>query len=562
MKSHKFVDAMAINTIEEGFTHRARDLVREKHMRKIISHRTVLTTLFLCLFAHGYRFANNILSHDALLEVVQDDSAWQIALGRIMNPVLILLRGGICSPWLICFLETAWLILTVCFLADLLDIRSAARITVLSGIVVCSHAFISTNAAFLQCADFYAFALFMSVLGVWLMKKGGMLKTVAGIICLVLCLGTYQAYICVTLALIVMLAIRSLSDGEYWHSTARNLFKFALILFASAFLYLVGWKMLQRILGIWTADTYNGMAHLGDFSDISFVSVIITCYKNFLKFFTNPTPFSTMTFRNINMSILWEWLIRLVNAAIFVKLGINLYKVNRKNRYAGSSDGGLRQQWICGNILMIFLIVVFPLCCNFVCLMSKGMEHDLMTFAFIFPYILAIMFDDNAAELDSSPRINTSNVSTHSVRRLIRYATPILLSVIIWSNVVYANQTYYKKSLQEQSAISLMTRIVNDIEHHEGYIPGVTQVAFIGSFENSPYTVELSGFTDITPYGMGRTALTYFGTDYAMLKYVINVNMNLTRVDDLNAEMSSMPCYPVDGSINYIGDILIIKISD
>ncbi|MBD5493696.1 MAG: hypothetical protein HDR12_04790, partial [Lachnospiraceae bacterium] len=322
MKSHKFVD-----TIEKGFMHWARDLVHEKHMRKIISKRTVLTTLFFCLFAHGYRFANNILSHDALLQVVQNDSAWQIALGRIMYPVLILLRGGICTPWLICALETVLLILTVCFLADLFDICSDSRLVVLSGIVVCSHTFISANAAFLQCADFYAFALFMSVLGVWLMKKGGIFNTVAGIICLVLCLGTYQAYICVTLALIVMIAIRRLSDGEYWHSIARNLFKYALVLFATAFLYLAGWKILQRIFGIWTADTYNGMAHLGDYSDISFVSVIITCYKNFFGFFINPRPFSTMTFRNINMSILWKWLIRLVNAVIFVKLGINMYRI-------------------------------------------------------------------------------------------------------------------------------------------------------------------------------------------------------------------------------------------
>lgn len=531
-------------------------------MRKIISKRTILTTLFFCLFAHGYRFANNILSHDALLEVVQDDSAWQIALGRIMHPILILLRGGICSPWLICIMETAWLILTVCFMADLLNIHSGAHLAALAGIVVCSHAFISTNAAFLQCADFYALALFMSVLGVWLMKKGGMFETDIGIICLFICLGTYQAYICVTLALIVMIAIRGLSDGEHWHSTVRNLFKYALVLFASAFLYLVGWKTLQYILGIWTADTYNGMAHLGDYSDISFVSVIITCYKNFVDFFINPRFFSTMTFRNINMSILWKWLIRLVNAAIVVKLVINLYRVSRKNRYDGNSDSELRRQWICRNILMLFLIVVFPLCCNFVCLMSRGMEHDLMTFAFICPYILAIMFDDNKAEMNGSPGLNTSDVSTGSMRWFISYATPILLSVIIWSNAVYANQTYYKKSLQEQSAISMMTRIVNDIEHRDGYVPGATPVAFIGSFENSPYTMELSGFTDITPYGMGHTALTYFGTDYAMLKYVINVNMNLTRIDELDEEMHSMPCYPANGSVDFIGDVLIIKISD
>lgn len=538
-------------TIGKGFTYRSRDLVHEKYMRKIISPRTVLPTLFFCLLAHGYRFSNSILSHDALLEVIQDDSAWQIALGRITHPILIFIRGGICSPWLICFLETAWLILAVCLLADLFALRSMTHLTVLSGIVVCSHAFISTNAAFIQCADFYAFALCMSVLGMWLMKQNSILKNVAGIICLVLCLGTYQAYICVTLALVVMFAMCRLIDGESWRSILRDLFKCALVLFVSALLYFIGWKILQRILGIWTADTYNGMAHLGDYSEVSFAAVFIACYKNFFNFFTNPTPFSTMTFRNINLSILWKWLIRFVNASIFLSLGINLYRINRQNRNAGHNDKESKYQRICGNILMLLLIVVFPLCCNFVCLMSKGMEHDLMTFAFICPYIFAIMVDDKAM-----------TVTSNRMRWFINHATPILLSVIIWSNAVYANQTYYKKSLQEQSAISLMTRIVNDIERYEGYIPGVTPVAFVGSFENSPYTTELAGFTDIMPYGMGRTALTYIGTDYAMLKYVLNVHMNLTRVSDLDAETASMPCYPADGSINYVGDVLIIKISE
>lgn len=537
--------------MEKGFTHRTRDLVHGKEMRKIINYHTVLPTLFFCLFAHGYRFSNNMLSHDALLEVVQEDSAWQISLGRITQPILIFIRGEICSPWLICFLETVWLILTVCLLADLFALRSGTHLTALSGIVVCSNTFISINAAFLHCADLYAFALFMSVLGMWFMRQNSILKTIAGIICLVLSLGTYQAYISVTLALVVMLSICGLIDGEAWQSIIRKLSQYALILIVSALLYFIEWKALQQILGIWTADTYNGMAQLGDYSEVSFVSVVITCYHNFLDFFTDPVTFSNMTFRNIHLSIVWEWLIRLVNAAVFLKLGINLYRINRQNRYVSHDNDASKHQWICGNILILLLIAVFPLCCNFVCLMSKGMEHDLMTFAYICPYIFAIMVGDKAAA-----------ASPHRMRRFISYATPILMSVIIWSNVVYANQTYYKKSLQEQSAISLLTRVVNDIERYEGYIPNVTPVAFIGSFENSPYTMELSGFTDIMQCGMGKTALTYIGTDYAMLKYVLNVPMNLTRASGLDAETASMPCYPANGAINYVGDVLIVKISE
>lgn len=39
--------------------------------------------------------ANNLFSHDSLLEIFQDDSAWQIALGRWAHPFLIFLRGGL-----------------------------------------------------------------------------------------------------------------------------------------------------------------------------------------------------------------------------------------------------------------------------------------------------------------------------------------------------------------------------------------------------------------------------------------------------------------------------------
>lgn len=44
----------------------------------------VCSAVFWYLFAHGYRFSNNMYSHDALLQIYQTDSAWQIALGRVV----------------------------------------------------------------------------------------------------------------------------------------------------------------------------------------------------------------------------------------------------------------------------------------------------------------------------------------------------------------------------------------------------------------------------------------------------------------------------------------------
>ncbi len=61
---------------------------------------------------------------------------------------------------------------------------------------------------------------------------------------------------------------------------------------------------------------------------------------------------------------------------------------------------------------------------------------------------------------------------------------------------------------------------------------------------------------------MGNTALTYVGTDYALLQFEWNVQMNLTRVDSDTKEIRQMPTYPKKGSIGYVDDVLIVKISE
>ena len=136
--------------------------------------------------------------------------------------------------------------------------------------------------------------------------------------------------------------------------------------------------------------------------------------------------------------------------------------------------------------------------------------------------------------------------------------------IIVWNNIVYSNQVYLKKELITEATISLMNRIVDDVEDYENYEPGVTKVALYGSFEDSDYVTDIDGFEDIAIYGMGKTAVTYQGVDYAMISYIINANISLDRItneEDI-AIVNEMPSYPSHGSIGYVGDILVVKISD
>ena len=198
-------------------------------------------------------------------------------------------------------------------------------------------------------------------------------------------------------------------------------------------------------------------------------------------------------------------------------------------------------------LLQIAIILLFPLGINFVCIMSKGMVHTLMIYAFCLVYVLAII----VTEKDNTKKLSIPWLVTLSA-----------VMIISWSNIVYSNQVYQKKHFQEQATLSLMTRIVYEIESTDGYIAGVTPVAISGSFEETPYIDDINAFEELVLHGMGKTSLTYSGTDYAFLNYIMNVNMNLTRISDENETVKQMPLYPAPGSVAYVDGILVIKISD
>jgi hypothetical protein len=486
-----------------------------------------------------------MFSHDSLLEIYQDDSAWQIALGRFMHPILIFLRGGITNPWLIGFCALIWLAASVYLVADILDIRNTISIILLSGVMVCNLTLISTNSAFLQEMDYYSLALFLSILGVWLCKKKSPLYIALGIAAMAISMGIYQAYISVAITLVMILLLKmTWEEGFCLKSVAKDIAVYYVSIIAAAVLFYIIWKIFLKIFGIWTADTYNGMAGLGDFSDTGIFSLIGMTYSNVLYYFWNPETFTTMEFRGQSMSVFWLYLLRLANIFIVLKLIIEVAKKDIKKKVGAGRIA-----------LQVCILALLPMGMNFVCIMSKGMEHTLMVYAFIMLYVLAIWLQDKTV-------INEN--SKNSTSKVMKAVTIITVGCVVWSNVVYANQVYLKKDLQENAMNSLMTRIVADIEDMDGYEPNVTPVAFVGSFENSPYIQELAGFEDILPYGMGKTTLTYSGTEQYFLKYELNVPMNIITLGELEQEddIINMPSYPLKGSLAYVGDVLVVKISE
>lgn len=523
----------------------------------------LVITILMCLAVHGYRFSNNIFSHDALLDVVQNDAAWEVALGRFFQPVLVFFRGTLCSPWLLCLLQSVWLALAVHLLVDVLQIRKRSTIAAVAGVVVSSETFIVLNASFLTWSDIYAFALFAAVLGVCCIEKKKILYTLLGICFLVISLATYQAYICVAITLMLMLAVLSLCRFETdWKDIIKRVLYYVVILIFAVVIYYVLWQFVRGVLGIWAAEGYNGMASVGQYGQGEIFASVLRAYENVFTYFAEPTVMTNIVFRGMKLSDIWKYALVIINA---VMVGVILYGVilvcHRQRVRQKPKAANLAFRYIC----LALALLLFPMACNFVCIMSKGMEHVLMMFGTVMLYVFAAIVAEKAecrtntdiTDAEPVPAGRFCFLRRITVSRLVFF----LLCVVVWVHFVYANQIYLKKAQQEKAAYSMLTRIVADVEDMPGYMPGITQVAISGHFEDTPCLTELSGFEDLKPYSMGKTSLTYQGTDYAMITYYLGVNMNLTRVDASDEAIKQMPLYPAEGSITEINGIIVVKIS-
>lgn len=506
---------------------------------------SVVFTTFFYLIGHSYRFFSPMLSGDSLLMVYQSDSAWEISLGRFVQPLLIFFRGGIITPYLVSVLAILWISLSVYFLADYLKIKKVISVAFTALIMSCNICILGINTAFVHFIDFYTLALFLAVLGTWLLGREKIIFTILGIFSLSVSMGIYQSYVCVGIGMVMLYFLFYIPKSDSFKTVCVKIVKYVLSFAMAAILYLVLWKVMQSVFNVWTADTYNGMASLGDYSENSLWDVLLKTYSNVFYHFWNPETFTVISFRGIPMRIVWVWMIRCCNVALVLVLILTLVYENIKNKTA-----------LWKKLLQILVFIMLPFGINFVCILSKGMEHALMIYAFTLVYIAGIKAVERFA-----PKRNDEGEN-----RVI-YCVPwavVMLSIVVvfWANIVYFNQVYMKKSMQESASQTLMNRIVHDIESMEGYVAGETPVAFWGSFERTDYIKHIENFEDVMTYGMGKTSFSYEGTEYAYLKYMMNVNMNLTRTYGDVETVINMPTYPSKGSIAYVDGIIVVKISE
>lgn len=134
-------------------------------------------------------------------------------------------------------------------------------------------------------------------------------------------------------------------------------------------------------------------------------------------------------------------------------------------------------------ILVLVLILPFGMNCIYFIAGGVGV-YDLMSYAAWFFYVFLLVC---ALRLGDIPQVPMG------LRRLVKWAAYGLVAFVLVQNVTIANTAYVKKELDANATLSTMTRVVDQLEQRDDYVPGETPVAFVGA---DPVVAEMPSFPE------------------------------------------------------------------
>jgi len=118
------------------------------------------------------------------------------------------------------------------------------------------------------------------------------------------------------------------------------------------------------------------------------------------------------------------------------------------------------------------------------------------------------------------------------------------------------------------AVVVILLRIIQRAEETDGYHPGFTPVAIIGTPEESVFSVPRKGFEHLAALD-AASANTAITSEDEMIWYCWEVlgypasfadAHILSQLKETEA-VASMPAFPLDGCCAFVGDTLVIKIN-
>ncbi len=486
------------------------------------------------LVAYMYIMTNNFLTYDSTWNIYSDQD--MIASGRQFLTYACGISSFYNLPWVNGVLAIFYLALTSVVVVEGLGIESKIGAALSGGLLVTFPAVASTF-CYIFTIDGYMLAVLLSALAFFLTdrKKWGFL---GGIVFLGVSIGIYQAYLSFTIILCILRLLLDVIEKDHLKDIWSKIWRYIVMGIGGYVFYVVTLKLMLKWKGV-ELSGYQGTDRVGSFSLEELPAGFVAAWNNFINFARWSNVLTTTEIMKYTFL-----LIALGTVILFLVLMI-------KNRTYKSI--------ICIALIMI-LCAALPFGATIVSILSPDtFFHLLMRLPWALLFIFAVAVCD---------RIRYESYKKIAISKAITSFVLLLSAMIIFQFCLMANVVAFNMNERYEKTYAMCLRIADRIEQTDGYSAD-TKVAILGGFPDATnYPATDITANDLVGYFGASGELCVNSTQkYAeFMKHYMNITI-VTIPDEEEIKLTGteafmeMPKFPAEGSVGYIGDILVIKLN-
>lgn len=482
------------------------------------------------LFAHLYKITNWLPNWDSL--VFRYDSQNMVALGRWFLPVVCSFSSFYDLPFLNGIVSIVFHALGAVCICKMLNVQK--KITAgLIGALIVSFPTVTSVMMYNYVADGYAVSFFLSTLASVYMTKQKP-RYLFSTVLIALSIGIYQAYITVTIMLVLLHLI---DDMIFKNTSLRAILKKSLYMLLSGALGVALYGIILKvILSIFSVELldYQGVNATASLSNIDFFASLYVVKETFINCFFDLSG-------GVNVYVA-------LNAFVLIFTLVYYFKCIVDNT-------------IYKNPAKIIMLIIFSVMLIFgagaLSFVNSFVDyHNLMLMGYSVFYLFFLLIYERGTE---------KNEKHAFAKCWIVFITAI---VIVTNQIVISNVSYHKSQIAYEKSYGVLVRIADRIEQTTG-AENCDKILVVGALDDSDaYSVNLTpnitGITDgyiirADDETVGQSVLVSSLNDYCGKSYKFvsgEEKKNLTQKENVK----SMKKWPSKDCVAIVDNTIVIKL--
>ncbi len=493
-----------------------------------------LSALIIGFITHIYALTNNLLTWDSMWNLYSNQD--MLSSGRPFLTYLCGISSYFNLPLVNGMLGICYLGLTAAAIAEVFCMKNPVFIVLMSGMLVTFPTIVSTI-CYMYTFDGYMLAVFLSVLA-FLVTERKKYGWIWGAVLLAASIGTYQAYISITIVLCILSLLLSLAEEDAWPVILGKIRDDLLMGAAGYALYVVSVKLMQALKQV-ELSGYSGTDRITRpvLSDIP--RGIYEAYRNFASFAVSANVLTENGF---------------MRAAFYalVLLGIILYVAAFVQR------GRLKD--IRRVALAFALAAALPLGATVVCVLFPD------TFVYLLlrmPWALLFLFVPVLAERYAA---GGWPGRLQKAAAVCQWACAVASFLMVFNFFLMSNIVYFNMNERYEKSYSLCMRIAARMEQMPEYHPWL-KVAFVGGEPDyNKYPTTEATLEALRGYYASRSDYVLDKTDsyVTFMKHYLNISLLEAESEEEAAlagleEVQNMGTFPAADSMRVIDGVLVVK---